>query len=250
MTPSEFYKIWAPEDSLWSKWVKPVLFTEPGLAPFPPVNWRQMDVTWAPNANSGAAIILDVEEVLSVWLGLALAQRGYQPVPLFNGASGPAPIVEVRRIAGALRAAAADLSSLSLALNAPPVFLLDANRAGGGSVVSPGRFDNRWAVFPQDFPSANFLLAHGIRTVVLGQNTFGDPRPDLAHVLLRWQEAGIRMFGQDVSKQAISNPIRVSRPSYFRSLWYRALVIARLRRNSAGGFGAVVPQPSESSGYG
>jgi hypothetical protein len=42
--------------------------------------------------------------------------------------------------------------------------------------------------------------------------------------------------------------MEVDRPSAFRSLFYRALTLVGLRRNSAGGFGSIVPQPSQSSG--
>ena len=116
--------------------------------------------------------------------------------------------------------------------------------------MSPGRFDNRWTVFPQDFPSANFLSSHGVRSAVLGQLFVGEPQRDLAHVLMRWQDAGIRILACDVQRDAPPEPIRITRPGQFRMLWYRALVIAGLRRNSAGGFGAVVPEPSQSSGFG
>ena len=36
----EIYKCWAPEGAVWSPWVKPVLFTQMGVAPatgVPPV---------------------------------------------------------------------------------------------------------------------------------------------------------------------------------------------------------------------
>jgi hypothetical protein len=251
MTPTELYKLWAPDDSLWSNWVKPVLFAEAApVAIFSPPDWRSANVAWAPGVDAATAIILDLEEAFPVWMGMALAARGYRPVPLYNGASGPSAIVEVSRIAGALHAVARELADLPIARNAPPVFLLDAKRSGGGAVVGPGRFDNRWAVFPQDFPSANFLLAHGIRAVVLGQTTATTPQPDLAHVLLRWQEAGIQILSCDVQGQSNPEPVHINRPSNFRRLWYRALVLAGLRRNSAGGFGGIVPEPSQSGGYG
>jgi hypothetical protein len=44
--------------------------------------------------------------------------------------------------------------------------------------------------------------------------------------------------------------VTVAKPKRFRSIWYRLLAIAGLRRNSAGGFGSVVPQPSSSGGGG
>jgi hypothetical protein len=251
MTPSELYKLWAPDEARWSNWVKPVLFADafsmvtyqPGVVPSP-------DVDWAPAADQSTAIVLDVDGTHAVWMGLALAARGYRPVPLFNGASGPSAVVDVARVAGALRAAANELAGIAIRPDAPPVFLLDARRSGGGTLVSPGRFDNRWVVFPQDFPSANFLLAHGLRNVLLVQSGAGVPKSDLAHVLLRWQEAGLVMWNSDLALNLKPAPLRVQRPGKFRHLWYRALVLAGLRRNSAGGFGAVVPEPSQSGGYG
>ena len=42
------------------------------------------------------------------------------------------------------------------ATHAPPAFLLDSDRMKAPA-PDPGRFDNRWLVFPQDFPSAAFL---------------------------------------------------------------------------------------------
>jgi hypothetical protein len=109
---------------------------------------------------------------------------------------------------------------------------------------SPGQFDNRWAVFPQDFPSATFLLSRGIQRVVLLQD---DQEPasldDLVHVLLRWQKAGIEVLRQGLSHGAAGTPqpLAMRRPLSFRGIFYRALAASGLRRNSAGGFGSIVP---------
>jgi len=255
MNPSELYKLWAPEDSIWSNWAKPVLFADKtfvGGEPDQTPQWQSSNVAWAPAPESGTAIVLDLPGAHAVWYGMALSQRGYRPVPLYNGVVGPGPsaIVNVCGILTALHEVGELLAKLQLRSDAPPVFLLDENRFAGGSFASPGRFDNRWWVFPQDFPSANFLLAHGIRSVVLGQNRAVGPQRDLAHVLLRWQEAGVQILTCDVNEQAQPTPLQVQRPNNFRALWYQALVLAGLRRNSAGGFGAVVPQPSSGGGFG
>lgn len=252
MQPAELYNLWAPDTARWSDWAKPVLFTQPGVgvgfAALP--DWRMLDLAWARGLDYHTAVVLDVPDAQGVLHGLALAARGFRPVPLYNGTSGPGALVDVGPIVTALHDLAQDLDALALPDTAPPVFLLDAKRWGGGAAVQPGRFDNRWAVFPQDFPSANFLRAHDVDTVLLGQFSFGQPQPDLAHVLRRWQEAGLRVLGCDVQRADAPEPLVVARPARFRSLWYRALVLLGLRRNSAGGFGAVVPQPSQSSGYG
>lgn len=255
MKPSEIYKLWAPEDSIWSDWAKPVLFTdqiyrnnEPAQITHPPA----VNTAWAPAPDSGSAIVLDLPGAGAVWFGMALSQRGFRPVPLYNGVRGPDTwsLVDVDPIILALHQAEAALSALRLPKDAPPVFLLDSQRLAGGSEAGPGRFDNRWWVFPQDFPSANLLLSRGIRSVVLGRHASQDPQKDLAHVLLRWQEAGIGILACDVNAGLQPQPIQVSRPANFRALWYRALVLAGLRRNSAGGFGAIIPVPGSGGGYG
>ena len=253
MTPSELYKLWAPEASIWSNWAKPVLFADQRVDSQEPDDAAPEDallVAWEPTADSRTAIILDLPGPVGVEYGLALSLRGFRPVPLYNGVPGPSPIIAVEDIISALQTAADALAALRLPPDAPPVFLLDSRRLDGGGSVQPGLFDNRWYVFPQDFPSANFLLSHGIQSVVLGQIFATRPHEDLAHVLLRWQEAGIQILSCNIQSQAQPEPLQVQRPDKFRALWYRALALAGLQRNSTGGFGAVVPLPSSGGGYG
>jgi len=196
--------------------------------------------------------VVDIPGANAVNLAMDLARRGFRPVPLFNGVRGPDlySLVEVDDILRALYAASEILMAMPLPDAAPPVFLLDSERFAGASFATPGRFDNRWYVFPQDFPSANFLLSRNLRSVILVQRKSASPQNDLAHVLLRWQEAGIQIQSCGTEDASTPEPITVARPDRFRSLWYRALVLAGLRRNSTGGFGAVIPEPSSSGGYG
>src|SRR5690242_6320869 len=79
----------------------------------------------------------------------------------------------------------------------------------------------------------------------------GRPRrrqEDLAHVLLRWQDAGIRILAVGPGDTQ-PRPFTAKKPSWFRRVWYRAIVVAGLRRNNAGGFGGVIPKAS-GGGYG
>jgi hypothetical protein len=257
MTRSELYKLWAPDESIWSNWAKPVLFADSLITDQPPeqsTDWSSANVDWAPAADSGTAIVLDLPGPGGVWFGMALSRRGYRPVPLYNGVRGPAletfSLVKVDEIISALQAVEETLLTLKLPPAALPVFLLDSNRLAGGEVALPGNFDNRWSIFPQDFPSANLLLYHGIHSVVLAQDTSDVPQDDLAHVLVRWQEAGIQILTSRVYDKEPPTPVKVARPFRFRSLWYAALVVAGLRRNSTGGFGATAPDPSSGGGYG
>jgi len=122
--------------------------------------------------------------------------------------------------------------------------LLDANRLANSGALQPGRFDNRWAVIPQDFPSAERLLQNGIKGVFVRAASI---QQDLAHVLRRYQEKGLALSILTAETEKIER-LEVPQPSGFRGLWYRLGVVARLRRNATGGFGAVIPVPSTSSG--
>lgn len=74
---------------------------------------------------------------------------------------------------------------------------------------------------------------------------------DLAHVLLRWQEGGLRIEGKPEKEEGDSpRAIEVRKPSRYRSMSYRALAILGLGRNDAGGFGMRVPIPAPPSSGG
>jgi hypothetical protein len=224
--------------------------------------------------HSHTAVVLDLAGVRSVAAAVYLARAGYRPVPLFNAAPGPlgpfsAPprgplnlgvpspppvpfyntVIHMLPLVEALCTATEVLAGIALAPDAPPAFLLDSIRLTGERAPREEMFDNRWMVFPQDFPSAAFLLDHGIRQAVLVQENKSEPQDDLAHVLLRWQKAGIEILSHRLDQGAPPVPLTVRTPSWFRAAWYRALAIVGLRRSSAGGFGSYIPETS-SGGYG
>ena len=258
MDGSQLFEVWAPQDSVWCRWAKPACFAEmpPDLSGTASGSMPVYSSSEEPRAfdagpiDTWTAFIVDMPGPRSVEIGLGLARAGYRPVPMFNTAYHAAAIVPVSEIVRGLHKAEAEMRSLVLPADAPPAFLLDAKRLEPSAMAEPGKFDNRWVVFPQDFPSANFLLSRGIRQVIVLQadSLQGKPRLDLAHVLLRWKEAGLQLYAQDPDGQFPPQPLQVDRPSSFRSLFYRALTLVGLRRNSAGGFGSIIPVPSQSSG--
>jgi hypothetical protein len=87
-----------------------------------------------------------------------------------------------------------------------------------------------------------------VRRIIIVQESDA-PQSDLAHVLLRWQEAGIKILAQPYLGTGPAREITVTKPSGFRTMFYRALALMGLRRNSTGGFGGIVPEPS-SAGWG
>jgi hypothetical protein len=241
----ETYKIWAPDEALWTEWAKPVLFASVPTGELfldaPPLEIPQ--VSWLPEKCYYTMIIVDLPGKQGIQEGLALAQSGYRPVPLYNGVIAPNKnsSLSIFEIASALYAGANVLRSLSIVSTAPPAFLLDYDRMSGVGKV-PGSFDNRWSIFPQDMPSAAFLSKRLIKKVIVRSSGIKD---DLAHVLRRYQEQKISISLCDGSEIKATT---VDKPSRFKSLFYRLMVIMGLTRNSAGGFGGVVPEASSGGG--
>jgi hypothetical protein len=247
MTAEEMFTVWAPDNSVWSRWSKPVLFVNLPANRLQGTStlWRDTDVHWTPSPGS-TAVVVDLPGAQSVATGIALAMKGYRPVPLYNSCNGPAPVVNLSELMDALADGTEELKRRTLHEEAPPAFLLDSQRMTGTPL--PARFDNRWMAFPQDFPSASFLLSKGIRRVLLVSQS--DRTEDLAHVFLRWQEAGIELYIKNPLDGFGAKPLIVTAPSRYRSMWYRVLALVGLRRASVGGFGAVVPTPGQPGGSG
>src|ERR1700730_11163782 len=131
---------------------------------------------------------------------------------------------------------------VTFASGAPPVFILDALRLPGTNPIRDDMFDNRWMAFPQDFPSARFLVERKIKRVTLVQAEKTQPSEDLSHVLLRCQEAGIEILAKTRGNVGAPSGITVSRPSRFKASWYRALARMGLRRSSVGASGPSIPR--------
>ena len=257
MSSESVFRAWAPENGIWSPWAKPIAFLRIDQAPLsyafndvpkvelPP---EHQDTKWVPPAGN-TAIVVDLPEAISVRAGLMLAGHGYRPVPLYNAAPGwGLQTVPMKMIQIELFRTEREMASFSLPPDAPPAFLLDARRMHAAG-LAPGMMDNRWMTFPQDFPSANFLRSKGIESVILWQDFANAPRQDLSHVLLRWQEAGILLQERQLSSSHVER-LLVAKPPRYRAWWYLALAALGLARNSAGGFGGIIPQPSSGGGYG
>jgi hypothetical protein len=250
MTEDEQFDAWAPRDSPWAPWVKPVLFAHAagpllGDEQLPPAP----SLDWLGNAD-GTVLVIDLNGPVSVAAGLALAARGFRPVPLFNAVPGP-PVarakVDVWPIVRALASAAPLLLQAPLPAAAPPAFLLDATRRGAAAREGAD-FDNRSVSFPTDFPSGNLLRSRGFTRAVLVQAEDASPQPDLAHTLRRWQEAGIAIEVKALTLDGPPVPTQVQTPSWARLALYRLLALAGLRRAPLGGFGGQLEGSGGASG--
>ena len=134
------FAVWAPDTVFWSQWAKPVVFaSSSGLSTEPTVVVPELTTPGIPGVFDQSAIVVDLPGGQSVLTGLALAARGFRPVPLFNGTSGPNPIVPMQPIENALGAGVEVLRRLAIAPDASPAFLLDADRRTPISGGAPGR---------------------------------------------------------------------------------------------------------------
>lgn len=267
LSPEEIFEIWAPAKELedekgpgWTKWTKPLLFSY--INKFTPLMSNDIGITninfdWIHNYTTKPAIIVELPGIDSVRAGIELAKSGYRPIPLFNSCPNFKAVqaIDVSKIIVEIINQTEDLRNTFIAPEAPPAFLLDSLRLTGCARLSPGVYDNRWMVLPQDFPSANYLLSHGVNEVVvinaggnipleiLNMSSSISKGDDIKHVLYRWQEAGIKIKSININGQSSPQDELISKPRMFKSIWYRILAMAGLYSNCSGGFGGIIPTP-------
>lgn len=241
----ELFGMWVDPASPWSAWAKPTLFAGlmRGSASLPLLP----DFTWDDKLGRDWAAVVDLPEDASVLTGLAMAREGFRPVPVFNGCPGQAPLaaIDTLEIQRALEAGAAERVLREIPADAAPAFLVDSRRKSNAVLLRPGMLDNRWVCFAQDFPSAGYMKGRGINNVVVVRPDASMPADDLLHVLRRWEEGGLKIHLQAVESPEAPKLVRMPRPPYFRSLLYPLLVRMGLRPSFAGGFGGVIPQPTQ-----
>lgn len=198
MLAKEIYKVWARTNNKWSAWVRPV--------PFVALNYIDVDnsfidytipkIFYLDKCLKDTAIFLDVDGILSIKEGIALAQMGYFPVPLFNGTNpslGSTATTDNARISTMLIWGASELKNISIPLDAPPVFLLDDHRLNRYK-SSPKIFDNSWDIYHQDVPSAKYLLNSGITNIIVHTDKI---HKDLGKILFEYQKYGLNILVTD-----------------------------------------------------
>ena len=242
------FAAWTPSGVSWCEWAKPVAFVNAHAVSAAAAAGPDPQLPLA--IDSSSVVIVDLPGAEAVQAGLLLAQRGFCPVPLFNGTSGPSAAIDVQPITRALIAGADTLKLRTIAPAAPPAFLLDSRRRGEGAALKPGVYDNRWVTLPQDFPSGALLVSRGFRTATLLHRGGVPVQPDLAHVLRRWQDQGIALRTIDVATGQITDGVTIPKPSGFRLAWYAMIALLGLRRSNVGGFGSAIPEQTSGGGFG
>jgi hypothetical protein len=260
MTNESIYEIWRPANSPWTQWVKPVVF--PFLRPTAHDCDDYLIRDWQVPLCADTAVIADLPDAEGVSAGIAMARAGYRPVLLYNACpnadygavslefgqrdhtdsvSRPV-VVDMSSILTALCATTKELASLRLSEQAPPVFLVDANRRG--SPGEPGWFDNRSFVTSSDFPSVDYLRRHGISKVILVQPT-SKTNADILDVVVHMQGLGMTVALQAPWTPWAPHPHVFKPPMFLAAAWESLRRKFGYRRNDFhSSFGGVIPHSS------
>lgn len=205
MTGKEIYKIWAPVGKRWVDWVRPVPFV--GMTEYVTnytVSNHVLPVfDFIDEKCEDAALIVDLPGVESVKAGISLAQAGYRPIPVYNGTiqqQGARATVDNQAVQAGLLWGATELCKQEIRDDALPAFLLDSNRMHRFK-MEISLFDNSWDLYPQDIPSAEYMLEQGIHKIVI----VGDKvSKDLKKILYKFQKKNIQILwtnGYETSKR-------------------------------------------------
>jgi hypothetical protein len=212
MTNRELFKLWAPREAKWTDWVRPVLFaTMDNSEQRQTYHQFQIPNIFYLNTNrTDTAIILDLPGYSSIEEGLALAMKGYRPIPLYNGTmeqQGAMATVDHHGIQSALRWGASEIKKMQLKGDAPPVFLLDSNRMLRLKMTD-AMFDNSWDLYAQDLPSAEYFQKNNINRIVIRGERI---QKDLAKILYKFQLKGITILFTNGYEEAQS--VKIKKPS-------------------------------------
>ena len=202
MRGKEIYKIYAPDGTKWTEWVRPVPFVAIETYNRKPISdWLDRKVMFLNQYEKETAIFIDLPGKESIELGISLARIGYRPIPLFNGTDeqiGSQATTDTYLIESCLINGSENLKSISLENNANPAFLLDSSRTNRYR-AKESIFDNSWDLYKQDIPTAEYFKANELYKIIVVGNTI---QRDLRKIFLEFQNAGIEIYLTDGYKTA------------------------------------------------
>lgn len=202
MIGKETYKIYAPDDTKWTEWIRPVPFVAIDTYNRKPIsNWLDRQVMFTNKYEKDTAIFIDLPGKESIELGISLSHIGYRPIPLFNGTDeqfGSQATTDTYIIESALINGSEKIKSILLESNANPAFLLDSSRTNRYR-SKESIFDNSWDLYKQDVPTFKYFKQNGIYKIIVVGNTI---QRDLRKIFFEFQDAGIEIYLTDGYKTA------------------------------------------------
>jgi len=217
MNFKDAYKIWAADNSIWTRWVRPVPFVlhccdsviNNGDAGDDTtiydsiqecanhvISYDIPEIFYIDELMEDTAIIVDLCGYCSINEGLALAGLGWRPIPVYNGTNeqqGAMALIDNHGIEHALLWGACVLKSMDLDESAPPAFLLDSNRRQRYK-MNVSVYDNSWDLYNQDIPSPEYFLANGIDKIIIVSEKI---HKDLRVIFYDFQKKGIQILYTD-----------------------------------------------------
>lgn len=268
LDPAALHAAWSPPaSSPWSAFQRPTLFAAldslhhdaigPWIPPGFAVNGAPRELpAWI---DGRTAVLLELPGAISVAYAAMLAQRArMQPVVTFNNWPHAKEVGDAKAALGALLAYANWTHDAWDRIEGvtPPVIVLDAWRLGT-RVPQPSDFDNRYYLLDSDLPSAALLAKNGIERVVYvhpprrpdappeALEDLDDVNPYLVGLAKRlaveFAEARLDGWGLSPSRPA---DVRLRKTPFTTT---RDPSFSGFRRNAAGGFGVLVPEPSRGA---
>ena len=205
MNDKDIFKLWAPLNTKWVDWVRPVPFI--GISTIQQTNiphkYEIPTINYIDKTVKDTAYIMDLPGYESIVEGMGLAELGFRPIPLYNGTI-PQPkamaLVDNSGIQEVLIWGTSVLEKLNIPSDALPVFLLDSNRLLRFK-MQLSIFDNSWDIYDQDIPSCEYFRINGISKIVVRADKINR---DLAKILYKFQRKGITIYlcnGYDKPKE-------------------------------------------------
>lgn len=194
MNGLDIYKIYAPENTKWTEWVRVVPFVAINTYNREPAqNWLIPIVNFIQKYDEKTAIFVDLPNQQSIEMGIALAKLGYRPIPIFNGTTeqiNSQATTNNYLTERALINGAENLKKITLKSDTNPAFLLDSLRTNAFR-SKESIFDNSWDIYGQDIPSAKYFKENGItKIIVVGSKI----QRDLRKIFFKFQEIGIDLY--------------------------------------------------------
>ena len=198
MKGKDIYKIWAKENSKWANWIRPVPFVgiNENMKIYEISDFVIPKIKYITEFEKNTAIIIDLPGNDSIGEGLAIAKLGYIPIPIYNGTDeqpGAIATVDNNNIKLGLIKGSLELEKIKIENNALPVFLLDSNRVNRYK-MDVSIFDNSWDIYPQDMPTAEYLLKNDISKIIVRAEKI---QRDLSKILYKFQKRVIKVLFTD-----------------------------------------------------
>lgn len=202
MNGKEIYKIYAPKDTKWTEWIRPVPFVAIDKYSRKPItNWIDRKVIFTDKYEKDTVIFVDLPGKESIELGISLAHIGYRPIPLFNGTDeqiGSQSTTDTYLIESCLINGSEKLKNILIENNANPAFLLDSSRTNRYR-ANESIFDNSWDLYKQDIPTFDFFKKNEIGKIIVVGNMV---QRDLRKIFFEFQNKGIEIYLTDGYKHA------------------------------------------------